>query len=109
MPLSQTHARLPPPTVGFSGFGLADAVDHNRAVRGRTAEEVAPPRVAITMRARIDNDRLAEHRALDAQKIGVSVRTAHRTANRSDVDQHLMRITLPARTHDGVPARGKRT
>ena len=109
MPLAQAHARLPAPSERSSGFGLADTVNHDRAVRGRAAEEVAPSRVAVAMRPGIDEDRFAEDRALDAQEIGVSVSAADRTPNRADIDQHLMCVALPARTHHSVAARGKRT
>jgi hypothetical protein len=109
MPLPQADARLPAPSKRSSGFGLADAVNDDRAVRSRAAEEVVPSRVAIGMRSGIDEDRLAEDRALEAQEISVPVRAAHRTPDRSDVDQHLMGIAVPARTHHGVAARRKRT
>src|SRR6185436_19423494 len=105
MPLAQANARPPLPPKRSSGLRLADAVHNNRAVRRCAAEEIAPPRVVVTVGSGIDDDRLAEHRALDTQQVGVTVGGAHRAPDWANVHHHVMRVWLPARTHHGIAAR----
>ncbi len=65
-------------------------------VRRGAAEVVAPVgfrRVAVV--AGVDEARLAEDRTLHAEQIGVPMPAAHRTPERTDVHDHLVRAARP--------------
>src|SRR5204863_851795 len=108
MPLADADARARAPAERPRRLGLALAVHRDRVVRRRGAEEVAPlglRRVAVV--PRIDQARLAENRALNAEEIRVAVAAADRTSERPDVDDHLVGIALPAITENRIAARRK--
>ena len=98
MPFTQLHARLSPPSEGAGRLGLVDAVDDDGAVCRGAAEEVAPLRLAgVAVGSGIHEARFAEHRALNAQQVGVPMAAAHRTADRTDVHDGLVSVGGPSR------------
>ena len=55
----------------------------------------------------INQHAIAEHGALNGEKIFMPVPAADVTSQRSDVDDQLMRVAVPAVAHDGIAAMRK--
>src|SRR5207249_332873 len=87
---------------------LADAIDGDRAVRGAAPKDIAPERVdRVAVSSGIYDERLPERRALNAEQVRVAVSCAHRTAERSHVENEVVGIRCPAIAHDGIAAFGE--
>ena len=107
-PAPEPRARPRLPREGPARHRLVEAVDsHGRVGRG-AAEEVAPGRLRrVAKGAGVRDGGLAEHRALDAQEIGVAVTGADRAAERTRIEDELMRPAIPRAPHHAVAALGK--
>ena len=107
-PVAQPRAGPRLPGEGSGRHRLARSVDRHGAVSGRAPKEVPPVgfrRVGVG--PGIDEVGLPEYGALNAQEVGVTVPAAHRTAERTDVEDQVMSVRLPPAPHDGVAAFGE--
>src|SRR6266511_3489873 len=104
LPVLESRRGPPKPAEGRRRHRLALPVQRDGAVGHGSAEVIAPARVSVAEGARIDQARLAERRALDGEKVGVTVSPAHRAAERARIEDELMGAGPPIAPHHGITA-----